>query len=834
MLQYILECIAFQLVFLIIYDLFLKRETFFQWNRLYLLATYILSMTLPWIKIEAMKTTVPKAFQAYPEFLWNINNANAIDVMAEESSFSISWEYAILFGGMILATLLLAYKLVQILSLRRKGEVHYFKDFTQIIVSNSAIAFSFFKSIFLGDKIFKQEHKSIVQHELVHIRQRHSYDLMFFELMRIVGWFNPLVYVYQNRISELHEFIADAKVSKTHKKEQYQLLLSQVFQTQNISFVNQFFKTSLIKKRIVMLQKTKSKKIWKLKYLLLVPLVFGMLAYSATEVEEENNYVGTVNLSTETITVSDIENLSLEEESIIFEALKKLSETNEEWELYVKDKSSTMKFIPSDNGSYLSGPNGEKIYAKLAIDSKLSKSETDLFKAFLVDKKSQIQSANSVDRYNQLVEERRRLLKSSNEKNPIIVDLDQQLMALRKAMKESKVSQASLKTETVPFATVEKAPVFPGCENEGDRKECFKAKVLKHISKNFRYPKEAHDQGIQGRVSAIFMITDGGAITNIKTRGPAKVLEDEVERILNRLPDMVPGEHEGKKVNVMFSVPVTFKLDSDEVVSKAQVSTFETDGKVPFATVDEVPVFPGCENADNKRKCFNKAMQKHISKNFNYPQEAQDKGVQGRVSTMFTISENGSIQNVRMRGPDQLLEKEAARIIARLPKMIPGKHKGKAVGVPYSIPITFKLQGNNSEKEVSPLGLSFNTDPIYYIDGEESSKEQLNLILPDDIESVFVLKGEAAVAKYGNKAANGVVEVITKKDRNKPVNFKLSEIAGKTPLLIINGEESELSVAQIDPDEVVTMQVLKGAAAEEKYGEKGKNGVVEITLKKQD
>jgi TonB family protein len=275
-------------------------------------------------------------------------------------------------------------------------------------------------------------------------------------------------------------------------------------------------------------------------------------------------------------------------------------------------------------------------------------------------------------------------------------------------------------------------------------------------------------------------------------------------------------------------------LDSDEVVSKAQVSTFETDGKVPFATVDEVPVFPGCENADNKRKCFNKAMQKHISKNFNYPQEAQDKGVQGRVSTMFTISENGSIQNVRMRGPDQLLEKEAARIIARLPKMIPGKHKGKAVGVPYSIPITFKLQGNNSEKEVSPLGLSFNTDPIYYIDGEESSKEQLNLILPDDIESVFVLKGEAAVAKYGNKAANGVVEVITKKDRNKPVNFKLSEIAGKTPLLIINGEESELSVAQIDPDEVVTMQVLKGAAAEEKYGEKGKNGVVEITLKKQD
>jgi beta-lactamase regulating signal transducer with metallopeptidase domain len=78
--------------------------------------------------------------------------------------------------------------------------------------------------------------------------------------MRIVAWFNPLVYVYQNRISEVHEYIADAEVAKTHKKEQYQLLLTQVFKTQYISFINPFFKSSLIKKRIVMLQKSKSKK----------------------------------------------------------------------------------------------------------------------------------------------------------------------------------------------------------------------------------------------------------------------------------------------------------------------------------------------------------------------------------------------------------------------------------------------------------------------------------------------------------------------------------------------------------------------------------------------
>jgi len=229
--QYILECIAFQLVFLIIYDLFLKRETFFQWNRLYLISTYIISLVLPWIKIEAMKTTMPEAFQAYPEFLWNANDMVITAIAAEETTFHISWEYALLFGGMFLATLFFTYKLYQIYSLKQKGEIQYFKDFTRIIISNSSMAFSFFKSIFLGDKVIAKDHESIVKHELVHIRQRHSYDLLFFELMRILGWFNPLVYVYQSRVSELHEFIADAQVAKTNKKAQYEFLLSQVFQT---------------------------------------------------------------------------------------------------------------------------------------------------------------------------------------------------------------------------------------------------------------------------------------------------------------------------------------------------------------------------------------------------------------------------------------------------------------------------------------------------------------------------------------------------------------------------------------------------------------------------
>ena len=85
-------------------------------------------------------------------------------------------------------------------------------------------------------------------------------------------------------------------------------------------------------------------------------------------------------------------------------------------------------------------------------------------------------------------------------------------------------------------------------------------------------------------------------------------------------------------------------------------------------------------------------IQKHVSKHFRYPEIAVDMGIQGRVNTMFVIQKDGSIGSVRMIGPDKTLEEEAARILSKLPKMTPGKQRGQAVRVPFSIPITFKLQ----------------------------------------------------------------------------------------------------------------------------------------------
>ena len=137
------------------------------------------------------------------------------------------------------------------------------------------------------------------------------------------------------------------------------------------------------------------------------------------------------------------------------------------------------------------------------------------------------------------------------------------------------------------------------------------------------------------------------------------------------------------------------ETDQEEIVEIEEVEIEEEfdDVDVPFAVIEDVPIYPGCERVkkSERRSCFQDQINKHIRKNFRYPDIAQEMGIQGRVYVSFIINKDGTIGSVRMRGPDKNLEKEAARIINKLPKMTPGKQRGRPVRVPFSIPITFKL-----------------------------------------------------------------------------------------------------------------------------------------------
>ncbi|MER3316867.1 MAG: energy transducer TonB [Allomuricauda sp.] len=139
----------------------------------------------------------------------------------------------------------------------------------------------------------------------------------------------------------------------------------------------------------------------------------------------------------------------------------------------------------------------------------------------------------------------------------------------------------------------------------------------------------------------------------------------------------------------------TFIEDAVVSIEDVNVAEVEEDIVVPFAVIEYVPVFPGCEDLQTqaeRKECFNEKVQEHIKKNFKYPTSALEMGITGRVYLQFVIDSKGHVSNIQKRGPDKLLETEAVRIIASLPKVKPGEQRGKPVSVKYSIPINFVMQ----------------------------------------------------------------------------------------------------------------------------------------------
>ncbi len=255
------------------------------------------------IKIDRVQEIIPQGYIVYlPEVM--LSPSTVIEKQFDWSTLFLTGLQAVFWMGIIIASLMFFIKLYKIIRLISKNDKEYTSNYYLVWIKNNT-AFSFFNYIFLG-----KEHTNktqIIEHELVHVQQKHSLDLLFFEVQKIVYWFNPFSYLYQHRISELHEFIADSKVIKEKSKASYfNDLLAETFGVNHISFINPFLKHSLIKKRIMMLNKSKSKQLQKLKYLLLIPVLASMLIYTSCDNSEPE-------IQLEEVNKSSFENLSKNE-----------------------------------------------------------------------------------------------------------------------------------------------------------------------------------------------------------------------------------------------------------------------------------------------------------------------------------------------------------------------------------------------------------------------------------------------------------------------------------------------------------------------------------------
>ncbi len=139
-----------------------------------------------------------------------------------------------------------------------------------------------------------------------------------------------------------------------------------------------------------------------------------------------------------------------------------------------------------------------------------------------------------------------------------------------------------------------------------------------------------------------------------------------------------------------------YSSDADTNLNESDynVQEIEEEVNVPFAIIANAPIFPGCENGTEKERkaCFERKIQEHIKKHFDYPEIALNLRIQGKVYVIFEIDSKGNITGIKSRGPDMVLEKEAERIIGLLPKMTPGKQRDRPVKVTYVVPIHFMCQ----------------------------------------------------------------------------------------------------------------------------------------------
>jgi hypothetical protein len=486
------------------------------------MASLISSFVIPLLKFSTLKEVVVTEYAiVLPEIVLSPEAAIEKTSLGQAvMNQNIPVWSMVFYAGLGFALLLFCIKLFKIIKLITVSSVESFPGYKIVTLKNSKSAFSFFNYVFLGDQISSEKRLEIQEHELVHVRQKHSWDLLFFEGLKIVMWFNPLIYAYQKRMSLLHEYLSDAKmVEKTQKNQYVEHLLSSLFDVEKISFVNQFYKESWIKKRIKMMTKEKSKRWNQWKYLLILPLVSGMLLYSAcAEADELSNEF-----------------------------------TNAEYKTLYKSENGELTSVKLNTKSALDVYYGPvyRFKKQIGIDQ-LTIAELQEYESFVG---REVVRNPEIEKYDVQLHE------MENGRKVIAYFLKEDNATPQINVASIRDIKESTDPDPVPFVLIDQIPTFPGCEKND--KKCFSMNVQKHFAINYdgKLPKTLKLEKGKKRVITIFEIDEQGDVVNIRAKAPVKELEEEAKRVAGLLPKMKPGKHKGKVVKVRYTLPIALWVD---------------------------------------------------------------------------------------------------------------------------------------------------------------------------------------------------------------------------------------------------------------------------------
>jgi TonB family protein len=548
-------------ILFVIYYFFLSRDTLYSRNRLFILVSFALAFILPLISIQ---TSEPHDLQVFGRDLSGMEFAGA-SAQSSNATSSIPWDWkkallVLYFAGVIVAgfkILMEVISLLMVIATRKKDERNI------VLLSNSKTSgFSAFGFIFIDQSLDPEDAVEIIRHEQKHLDRFHFFDILLLEFLKVVQWFNPFIYLFDRSLRAVHEYQADQEcLNSGIPVHSYQgLVMNQVFRARIFNPSNSFSNPTLIKKRMIMMTKKRSKALANLKILLVVPVLAALLVIFST--------------CTEKITTSDI---LLDEVSAPSTApVLKSTEPEpfvvvEEMPMFPGGDSTLLKYIAT-NTKYPEAAKANNIQGRVIVRFCITETGS-------VDKISVLKGVNP-----DLDQEAIRVVstlpafqpgKQGGKAVPVWY-----MVPISFALSGNKLPGAMVPPppppppagdeanngvpiikEVIPedpkgqypepFVMVEEMPMFPG----GD------AALLDYISQNVKYPESAKNNNITGKVILRFCITETGAINRATVlKGVDPSLDAEALRVVSSLPPFKPGMQGGKPVPVWYMVPVTFSL----------------------------------------------------------------------------------------------------------------------------------------------------------------------------------------------------------------------------------------------------------------------------------
>ena len=567
---YLIEALVCSGVLVALYSLLLERRVRFVVCRLYLLISTAVAALIPAIKIPvwAAKTVY---VQALPVAVGELDATAEIvaDVPATITSQAVCIVVWLLGFSLIAGTMV--WQLVRMRRFRRSAAEVDFGDFKLLKINDRISSFSFFRTIFVSADTPADDLKIIIAHEAGHIRHRHSAERIAMELLKAVLWWNPFVWIAARRLTEVQEYEADSEVLRNGCNIDWYIntLLKNLFGYS--PDIANGLRDSLTKKRLKMMTMKKDGRYALLRMAAIVPVVAGLItAFSftakatqvvSTPVDAANPLVivdGQVcNEPLESIDTDAIKSITVVKDGVAKEVYAHLGDVSD-GVIVVETKEAAAAKSPSPEPQNtitvsgemkVSGPDEVSVKDVLiVVDGKEFEGNLEDIDADTIENMTILKSDSATAAYGAVYGE-----KGAN--GVIIINT--------KRGGEDAVLRA------------QQMPTF-----EGGDLLTFREWVMMRI----RFPQEALENGVYGRVVVSFVIDREGKLGDVNVlRSPDALLSQEVERVLALSPAWTPGKNAGEPVSVKYTIPVDFAVATDEGIQRDD--TPATEGSVAQLSV---------------------------------------------------------------------------------------------------------------------------------------------------------------------------------------------------------------------------------------------------------